>query len=85
VPIEETLHILMRPFPEKAMKAELEQTRPTPLDQVQQVVDDWIAVEEAVVGGVVWQVMLEVCARFVPQQDAGRHFYLKMHPHIFLA
>jgi hypothetical protein len=72
VPIEETLHILMRPFTETAMKAELEQTRPTRLDQVQQVVDDWIAVEEAVVGGIVWQVMPEVCARFVPQQDAGR-------------
>jgi hypothetical protein len=72
VPIEETLHILMRPFTERAMKAELEQARPTRLDQVQQVVDDWMAVEEAVVGGVVWQVMPEVCARFVPQQDAGR-------------
>jgi hypothetical protein len=72
VPIEETLHILMRPFTEKAMKAELVDIEPTRLAQVQQVVDHWIAVEEAIVGGVVWQVMPEVCARFVPQEEPGR-------------
>jgi hypothetical protein len=72
VPVEETLHILMRPFTEKAMKAELVEIDPTRLAQVRQVVDHWIAVEEAIVGGVVWQVMPEVCARFVPQEDAGR-------------
>jgi hypothetical protein len=72
VPIEETLHILMRPFTERAMRAELVDIEPTHLAQVQRVVDEWIAVEEAVVGGVVWQVMPEVCARFVPQEDASR-------------
>jgi len=70
VPIEETLHILMRPFTEKAMRAELVQTRPTGIDQVQRIVDDWIAVEEAIVGGVVWQVLPEVCTRYVPREDA---------------
>jgi hypothetical protein len=71
VPIEETLHILMRPYTEMAMRAELIDLDPTHLAQVQRVVDEWIAVEEAIVGGIVWQVMPEVCARFVPQEDAG--------------
>jgi hypothetical protein len=72
VPIEETLHILMRPYTEKAMKADLVQAEPSSVDQVQQVVDGWIAVEEAIVGGVVWKVMPEVCDRFVHQDPAGR-------------
>lgn len=71
VPIEETLHILMRPFTERSMQAELLQTGPTRIEQVQRIADDWIAVEEAIVGGVVWQVLPEVCARFVRQEDAG--------------
>ena len=51
VPIEETLHTLMRPFTKKAMLAELVQSGPTRIDQVRRIVDDWIAVEEAIVGG----------------------------------
>jgi hypothetical protein len=54
------------------MKAELVEIAPTRLDQVQQVVDHWIAVEEAIVGGVVWQIVPEVCDRFVSKEDTGR-------------
>jgi hypothetical protein len=72
VPIEETLHILMRSHTEAAIKADLARSKPTRLEEVQQVVDDWMAVEEAIVGGVVAQVMPEVLARFVPQETTGR-------------
>lgn len=72
VPIEETLHILMRPSTEAAMQRDLARLKPTQLGQVQRVVDDWIAVEEAIVGGVVWQVMPDVLARFVPSRHAGQ-------------
>ncbi len=65
VPIEETLHILVRPFTETAMQAELVRYKPTQLEQVQQVVDEWMVVEEAIVGGVVWQVMPEILTRFL--------------------
>ena len=65
VPIEETLHILVRPFTETAMQADLVQYQPTQLEQVQQVVDEWMVVEEAIVGGVVWQVMPEILTRFL--------------------
>jgi hypothetical protein len=69
VPIEETLHILVRPFTEIALQSDLVQFRPTQLDQVQQVVDDWMAVEEAIVGGVVWQLMPEILTRYVHEDS----------------
>jgi hypothetical protein len=72
VPIEETLHILMRPHTEAAMQADLAQSKPTRLNDVQHVVDDWMAVEEAIVGGVVAQVMPDVLAHFVPQETTGQ-------------
>jgi hypothetical protein len=65
VPVEETLHLLVRPFTETAMQADLVRYKPTQLEQVQQVVDDWMVVEEAIVGGVVWQVMPEILTRFL--------------------
>jgi hypothetical protein len=65
VPVEETLHLLVRPFTETAMQADLVRYKPTQLEQVQQVVDDWMVVEEAIVGGVVWQVMPEIFTRFL--------------------
>ena len=69
VPIEETLHILMRPYTQKTILADLSQFKPTQLERVQQVVDDWIAVEEAIVGGVVWQVMPDILTRFVHKES----------------
>ena len=71
VPIEETLHILMRPSTESAMLADLDQSKPTRLNDVQHIIDDWMAVEEAIVGGVVWQVMPDVLTRFVHEDSAG--------------
>ena len=69
VPIEETLHILMRPYTQGAILADLAQLEPTQMDQVQQTVDDWMAVEEAIVGGVVWQVMPDILTRFVHKES----------------
>jgi hypothetical protein len=71
VPIEETLHILMRPHTEVAMKADLAQAKPGRLHEVQHIVDDWMAVEEGIVGALVAQIMPEVLARFVPRQASG--------------
>jgi hypothetical protein len=72
VPIEETLHILMRSYTEAAIQADLARSKPTRLEEVQQVINGWMAVEEAIVGGVVAQVMPEVLARFVPQETTGQ-------------
>ena len=59
----------MRPFTETAMQADLVRYKPTQLNQVQQVVDDWMVVEEAIVGGVVWQVMPEILTRFLHEDS----------------
>jgi hypothetical protein len=69
VPIEETLHLLVRPYTETAMQADLVRYKPTQLNQVQQVVDDWMVVEEAIVGGVVWQVMPEILTRYLHEDS----------------
>ncbi len=65
VPIEETLHILLRPSTEAAMQSELEDIEPTRLEQVQAVINQWMAVEEAIVGGVVHQVMPDLMSHFI--------------------
>lgn len=57
VPIEETLHIVLRPSTEQAIQEELEAGWPEKLQQVKDAIDHWMAVEEAVVGGLVSQIM----------------------------
>ena len=39
---------------------------------MQQVIDDWMAVEEAIVGGVVSQVMPDILARFINRESVGQ-------------
>jgi hypothetical protein len=53
VPAEETLHILLRECTERAIKHTLAIRKVRSQKAVQNVVNDWIAVEEAIVGGVV--------------------------------
>lgn len=72
VPIEETLHILMRPFTEAAIQSDLAQSKPSRVIEVQHVVDDWMAVEEGIVGGVVSQIMPDLLTRFINQESADR-------------
>ena len=60
VPIEETLHIILRSATEQAMQEELTNIKPEKLHEVKGVIDHWMAVEEAVVGGLVWQIMPEL-------------------------
>jgi hypothetical protein len=65
VPIEETLHIVLRPATEKAMHSELTDLKPEKLHEVNAVIDHWMAIEEAVVGGLVWQIMPEILDLFM--------------------
>lgn len=59
-PVEETLHIALRPATEAAIRGKIALIGPKSLDEVQRVVDEWIAIEEAIVGGLVAQLMPEV-------------------------
>lgn len=65
VPVEETLHILLRSSTERAMHEELTFLKPQTLQEVQKVIDNWMAVEEAVVGGLVWEIMPGLLDRFL--------------------
>jgi hypothetical protein len=57
VPIEETLHIILRSSTERAMHEELTLLKPEKLHEVNGVIDRWMAIEEAIVGGLVWNIM----------------------------
>jgi hypothetical protein len=81
VPIEETLHIVLRTSTEQAIQEELTAGRPEKLQQVTDLIDHWMAVEEAVVGGLVYQIMPELLDHLIrgkstfslDQTIAGRH------------
>jgi hypothetical protein len=70
-PVEETLHIALRPATESAIRQALGQAMPETIEAVQQVVDEWMAVEEALVGGLVARLMPGIFARLLsgPLQD----------------
>ena len=53
VPAEETLHILFRKYTERAIRQTLAIRDVRSKKAVQKVVNEWIAIEEAIVGGVV--------------------------------
>ena len=53
VPVEETLHIALRKHTESAILESLKEDGSFDTETVKQVSDDWIALEEAIVGGCV--------------------------------
>ncbi len=70
-PIEETLHIALRSATEKAIRGKLEQIKPKNIQEVEKVVHEWMAVEEAIVGGLVARLMPEIFDRLLsgPMQE----------------
>lgn len=69
VPIEETLHIVLRTSTEQAIQEELTASRPEKLQQVTDVIDHWMAVEEAVVGGLVYQIMPDLLHHLIHENS----------------
>ena len=64
-PIEETLHIALRSATETAIRGKLEQIKPKNIQEVEAVVHEWMAVEEAIVGGLVARLMPEIFDRLL--------------------
>ncbi len=56
-PVEETLHILLRQSTEAAIKAAVEARGTCSPEIAKKIVADWISVEEAVVGGLVYHLL----------------------------
>lgn len=72
VPAEETLHITLRGYTESAIKKTVEQSRQRSLKSVEKIVEDWMAVEEAIVGGIVYRLLphiLEEHIKDLPLSD----------------
>jgi hypothetical protein len=65
VPVEETLHIALREATAGAIESNIAQTPRRKMKEVQQLVDMWMAVEEALVGGIVAQLMPEILGRLL--------------------
>ena len=64
-PVEETLHIALRGATENAIRARLNEKPPETLAAIEAVADEWLAVEEAVVGGLVNELMPVILTRFL--------------------
>jgi hypothetical protein len=71
VPVEETLHAALRESTEGAIQDQLKLERPKKVGDVQSVIDHWMAVEEAMVGGLVAQLMPDLLERFVLQSSTS--------------
>jgi len=64
-PAEETLHIVLREYTEKAMKQELEKGSTTKLVEVKRIVNHWMAVEEAIVGGEIYVLLPPIVRKYL--------------------
>jgi hypothetical protein len=53
VPIEETLHILLRDHTHRAIREQIKRNSVKDIRDVKKIVDEWIAVEEALAGALV--------------------------------
>ena len=75
VPIEETLHIALRRNTEAAIRKQLSAIDKKSQRDVERIVEDWISVEEAMVGGLVEIFFPQVVSRYItgfPQAEIKR-------------
>ena len=77
-PVEETLHIALRANTENAIRKTILETSPSDEAGVKKIVDDWISVEEAIVGGLVNVLLPPVLERYgTPVQEDLIHADMK--------
>lgn len=64
-PAEETLHISLREYTEGAIRHELESRSVKAVREVDRIANEWIAVEEAIVGGLVYFLLPKFVTKYV--------------------
>lgn len=64
-PIEETLHIAFRGATEEAIRTRLTEQPPSTRTDIEAVVEEWLAIEEAVVGGIVSFLLPDILDQFL--------------------
>jgi hypothetical protein len=75
VPIEETLHIALRRKTEAAILEQLSTLEKKSQQDIERIVEDWISVEEAMVGGLVEIFFPQVVSKYIagfPQAEIKR-------------
>lgn len=70
-PVEETLHIVLRRYTEKSIKDRIEKSTINTQKEVEAIVEDWISVEEAIVGGLVYAVFPSIVQKYLPDLPAS--------------
>lgn len=65
-PLEETLHIALRKYTEKAIIETLAHQDNPSLADIQALMENWLAVEEAIVGGLVYTLIPDVILTRIP-------------------
>ena len=65
MPAEETLHILLREHTEMGIKKTIERGGTKNFEAVKKIVEDWMAVEEAIVGGIVHRLLPQILPQYV--------------------
>jgi hypothetical protein len=70
-PVEETLHIALRDATEGAIKSRLTDQPPSTRADMEAVVEEWLAIEEAAVGGLVSALLPEILDRILEDNSTG--------------
>jgi len=65
VPVEETLHILLREYTQKAILQTLEAEGVQGLKGARKIIEDWVSVEEGIVGGLGHSLMPRILDNYV--------------------
>ena len=65
-PAEETMHVLLRPYTEKAIEDKIVLLSKQNIKTVKTIVDDRVAVEEAVAGSLVYTLLPQFFDRYLP-------------------
>lgn len=89
VPVEETLHIGLREHTERAIRERIELSSVKDPEEVESIVEDSIAIEEAIVGGLVHALLPDFVNRYVPdlpysliEEDMRSKGELKQYRHL---
>jgi hypothetical protein len=89
VPLEETLHIALREHTERAIRERVALSSVKDLKEVESISEDSIAIEEAIVGGLVHALLPDFVNRYVPnlpsaliEEDMRSKGELKQYRHL---
>ena len=80
VPIEETLHIALRQSTEAAIREQLRALEKKSHQDIERIVEQWISIEEAIVGGLVNIFFPQVVSRYIadfPQSEIEKSVHAK--------